>query len=55
MTFRLGLCNNADNALQNYLDNNNYRDKFMMGYYAYILDFCNSKIVLCTNVSVCFM
>ena len=39
---------NADNALQNYLDNKSYRDKIMIGYYyAYILDFCNSKIALC--------
>ena len=41
---------NADNALQNYLDNENYRDKIMTGYYTYILDSCNSKIALCTNV-----
>ena len=34
-----------DNALQNYLDNYSYRDKIMLGYYAYILDFCKSKIV----------
>ena len=53
----LGLCDNgktyvyldnANNALQNYLDNNSYHDKTMIGYYAYILDFCNSKIALCT-------
>ena len=44
---------NADNALQNYLDNNSYHDKIMIGCYAYILDFCNSKIALCTNVFVC--
>ena len=59
----VGLCDNgktytylddADNVLQNYLDNDSYRD-IMIGYYAYILDFCNSKIALCTNVFVCFM
>ena len=44
-----------DNALQNYLDNDSYRDKIMIGYYAYILDFCNSEIALCTNVFVCFV
>ena len=27
---------NADNALQNYLDNDSYRDKIMIGYYTYI-------------------
>ena len=42
---------NADNPLQNYLDN----DKIMIGYYAYILDFCNSEVALCTNVFVCFV
>ena len=37
----LGLCDNGktyiyyDNALQNYLDNDRYRDKLMIGYYAY--------------------
>ena len=46
---------NADNALQNYLDNNSYRNKIMIGYYAYILDFCNFEIALCTNVFVCFV
>ena len=30
-------------------------DKTMIVYYAYILDFCNSKIALCTNVFVCFV
>ena len=35
--------------------NDSYRDKIMIGYYAYILDFCNSKIALCTNIFVCFM
>ena len=57
----LGLCDNgktlyldnADNALQNYLDNDSYCDKITIGYYAYILDFCNSKIALCTNIFVC--
>ena len=29
--------NNADNALQNYLDNDIYRDKIMIGYYAYFV------------------
>ena len=47
--------NNADNALQNSLDNDSYHNKIMIGYYAYILDFCNSKIALCTNVFVCFV
>ena len=28
---------NADNALQNYLDNDSYHDKIMIGYYTYIL------------------
>ena len=43
---------NADNAPQNYLDNDSYRDKIMIGYYAY---FYNSEIALCTNVFVCFV
>ena len=47
--------NNANNAIQNYLDNDSYRNKIMIGYYAYILDFYNSKIALCTNVFVCFV
>ena len=47
--------NNADNSLQNYLDNDSYRDKIMIGYYAYILDLYNSEIALCTNVFVCFV
>ena len=46
---------NANNALQNYLDNNSYRDKIMIGYYTYILDFCNLEIALYTNVFVCFV
>ena len=35
--------------------NDSYSDKIMIGYYAYILDFCNSKIALCTNIFVCFV
>ena len=46
---------NADNALQNYLDNDSYHNKIMMGYYnyTYILDFCNSEIALFTNICDC--
>ena len=36
-----------DNVLQNYLDNDIYRDKIMIWYYAYILDFCNSEYKFC--------
>ena len=50
----VGLCDN-NNALQNYLDNDSYRDKIMIGYYKYIVDFCNSEIALCTNIFVCFV
>ena len=45
----------ANNALQNYLNNNSYRDKIMIGYYVHILDFCNSKITLCADIFVCFV
>ena len=41
------LNDNANNALQNYLDNDSYYDKIVIGYYAYILDFCNSEIAVC--------
>ena len=39
----------------NYLDNDSYCDKIMIGYYTYILDFCDSEITLCTNVFICFV
>ena len=45
---------NPNNALQNYLGNNSYRDKIMIGYYAYSLDFCNSEIALCTMFCVVY-
>ena len=32
-----------------YNDNDSYRDKIMIGYYAYNLDFCNFKIALHTD------
>ena len=35
--------------------NDSYCDKIMIGYYTYILDFCNSEITLCTSVFVCFV
>ena len=35
---------NADNALQNYLNNDSYRDKIMIGYNAYILQFRNYPV-----------
>ena len=39
----------SDNALQNYLDNDSYCNKFKL------LNFFNSEIALCTNVFVCFV
>ena len=44
---------NSDNALQNYLDNDSYRDKIIMD--IRILDFCNFEIALCTNIFVCLV
>ena len=60
---KLGLCDNGKTyisimPIMHYeiiSINDSYRDKIMIGYYAYILDFCNSKIALYTNVLVCFM
>ena len=59
----LGLCDNGKTyisimAIMHYkiiLINDSYHDKIMIGYYAYILDFCSSKIALCTNVFACFV
>ena len=50
----LGLYDNGKTYIKimpimHYNDNDSYRDKIMIGYYAYILDFCNSKIALYTD------
>ena len=62
--YLLGLCDNGKTYISimpimhyivTYLDNDIYRNKIMIGYYAYILDFCSSKIALCPNIFVCFV
>ena len=50
---QLGLCDNGKTyisimPIMHYkiiLINDSYRNKIMIGYYAYILDFCNSKLL----------
>ena len=64
VVYILGLCNNGKTYIVSIMSIMDYKiisitivniDKIMIGYYTYILDFCNFKIALCTNIFVCFV
>ena len=45
---------NADNALQNYLDNNSYHDKIIKGYYTHIILIFVIPKLLCVLTYLCY-